>query len=68
MFPSPVDFFRITGIDPKVDGGDPLAFPTFLQFDQSIVSFTMTPIPEPSSIALAARALLGLLAHGRRRR
>lgn len=51
-FPIPVDSFTVTGIDPAVDGGDPLAFPTFIEFDQLTVSFTQTPIPEPASIAV----------------
>lgn len=66
VFPTPVSEFTITGIDPTVDGGDPLAFPTALTFDQSVVSFTMTPIaataavPEPSTYAMALMGLLGL--------
>ena len=59
-FPTPVTSFSITGIDPEVDGGDPNAFPTFLQFDTT-GTFTMAPIPEPSSWLLAALAGLGLL-------
>jgi hypothetical protein len=59
-FSTPVTSFSITGIDPEVDGGDPNAFPTFLQFDTT-GTFTMTPIPEPSSWLLAALAGLGLL-------
>jgi len=47
IVPGPVDSFTITGIDPLVDGGDPLAFPTWLVFDQSTVNFTMTPIGVP---------------------
>ena len=68
VFPSPVDFFTITGIDPFVDGGDPLAFPTYLALDQTTASFTMTPIPEPSSFALGAFGLIGLVAWSWRRR
>ena len=51
-FATPVDLFTVTGINPLVDGGDPLAFPTFLAFDQLTVSFTQTPvaIPEPASL------------------
>lgn len=55
-FAVPVDAFTVTGIDPTVDGGDPMAFPTFLQFDQLTVSFTQTPIPEPASLVLAVLA------------
>jgi hypothetical protein len=53
-FLTPALRIEVTGIDPAVDGTDPLAFPTFLKFDQPIVNFTMTPIPEPRSIALMA--------------
>ncbi|MGI9427988.1 MAG: hypothetical protein ACR2NM_04980, partial [Bythopirellula sp.] len=58
-FPTPVTAFQVTGIDPTVDGGDPLGFPTFLQFDQMFVSFTQTPlsVPEPSSAAIGMLAL-----------
>ena len=62
-FATPVDKFAVTGINPLVDGGDPLAFPTFLTFDQLTVSFTQTPlvVPEPSSMSLlAALTLCGL--------
>ena len=52
-FSSPVGEFTVRGINPLVDGGDPLAFPTFLTFDQQTVSFTMTAIPEPTAFVLA---------------
>ena len=68
VFPSPVDFFTITGINPLVDGEDPLAFPTYLDFDVATVSFTMTPIPEPSTLVLAGLCLLNLLGCRRFRR
>lgn len=64
-FATPVAFFGITGIDPAVDGTDPLAFPTFLEFDTDFADFTMTPTPEPTSLALIG---LGGLALTRRRR
>lgn len=57
-FTAPVDSFSILDIDPPVDGDDPLAFPVFLQFDANRVSFTITPIPEPSGLCLFALALL----------
>jgi hypothetical protein len=51
-FATPVEWFVVQGISPLVDGGDPLAFPTYLAFDAPTASFKMTPIPEPSSLAL----------------
>jgi len=59
-FSTPVDLFTVTGINPLVDGGDPLAFPTFLTFDQLTVSFTQTPmvIPEPSALQLVSIAAM----------
>jgi hypothetical protein len=56
VFPVPVPKFTVTGINPLVDGGDPLAFPTFLAFDQQTVSFTQRPIPEPATLVLIALA------------
>jgi hypothetical protein len=64
-FPTAVDLFTVTGIDPDVDGGDPLAFPTFLAFDQLTVTFTQTPTPEPATLSLLA---LGAVAVLKRRR
>jgi hypothetical protein len=68
IFPTPVSSFQVTGIDPTVDGGDPLAFPTFLQFDQMLVSFTQTPlvIPEPASAVFALLGLVAVVAKRRR--
>lgn len=66
-FATPVDRFAITGIEPAVDGGDPLAFPTFLEFDQSTVTFKMTPIPEPTTLALVWCGLLVVFCGGRKR-
>jgi len=63
-----VSSFRITGINPAVDGGDPLAFPIQLAFDTATADFTMTPIeaiPEPASLSLLGIGAIGLL---RRRR
>ncbi len=71
VFPSPVGSFRILGIDPLVDGGEPLGFPTFLDFDQTPVTFFMSPIPEPATIALAMIGIppIGFrLIYNRRRR
>jgi len=67
QFPTPVNQFTVTGIDPAVDGEDPSAFPTYLEFSQPSANFTMTPIPEPSTFLLAAAGLLGLVFYGRRR-
>lgn len=67
VFPVAIDFFTITGIVPDVDGGDPLAFPTFLSFDQLNVTFTQTPIPEPATMGLMLFGAIGLIARKRRR-
>lgn len=69
IFPSPVASFTVTDIFMPVDGDDPLAFPTFLSFDELEVSFTQTPIgvPEPSTLALVAMAAVGLVVTARRR-
>ncbi len=61
VFASPVDFFTVSGIAPLLDGADPQAFPTFLAFDRPTASFTMTPVPEPASFALAAIACAAIL-------
>jgi hypothetical protein len=58
VFPVPVSKFTVTGIDPLVDGGDPLAFPTFLAFDQQVVSFTQTAIPEPATLVSIVTAVV----------
>ena len=47
--------------DPDVDGEDPLAFPTYLVFNQEIVTFTMTPVPEPSCAIIVAVGFAALL-------
>lgn len=60
LFASPVSRFSIGGIDPAVDGSDPGAFPTYLRFDQQVVSFAMAPLPEPLSGMLASLAAVVL--------
>ena len=55
-FPTPVECFQITGIEPAVDGDAPQAFPTYLQFDQDTVSFTMTPVIVPTPLEITATA------------
>lgn len=65
-FGAGVSSFRITGIDPSVDGGDPMAFPIQLGFNTPEAAFTMVPIPEPSSVLLVA--VSGALFLRRRRR
>jgi len=73
VFSSPVSQFTITGIDPAVDGQDPLAFPTFLAFDSFSNDFTMTPlasgtfiVPEPASWTLLLMLLSVILRLKRR--
>ena len=69
IFASPVDSFTVTGISPLVDGGDPLAFPTFLDFDQPTVNFTMTPLAAVIPLPIALPAGLAMMtAIGMRRR
>ncbi len=67
-FPTATTQFTVGGIDPLVDGGDPTAFPAFISFDQSLVSFTQTPVPEPTSLVLSLLGAVGLAAGYRRRR
>lgn len=57
-FGTPVSSFSIGDILPTVDGDNPIAFPVFLQFDQPTVSFTMSPVPEPTTLAGLATALV----------
>jgi len=67
-----VDSFIVSGIDPLVDSGDPLGFPTFLVFEETDgdgqVSFSMTGIPEPGTLGLILLGAAGLVARRRRRR
>ena len=64
-----VSEFSITGIDPAVDGEDPLVFPIQLSFNSGTGSFTMVAIPavpEPSSTALLGLGGLALMLRRRR--
>ncbi|MEQ8211485.1 MAG: hypothetical protein RH917_16795 [Lacipirellulaceae bacterium] len=65
FFPTPTTAFRVTGIDPTVDGGDPLAFPTFLTFDALSNNFTQTPIPEPTALVIALVCGVGVVTRRR---
>jgi hypothetical protein len=74
-FSGGVPSFKILGINPPVDATDAEAFPVFLQFtspnlvnDIPTASFTMVPIPEPSTLAMLAIAVGGAIIRGRRRR
>jgi hypothetical protein len=55
-----VSSFVISGISPSVDPTNELAFPLELVFNRDDVSFTMTALPEPSSLVLVAVAVCGL--------
>jgi hypothetical protein len=62
--------FWIKGIDPTVDADDPIAFPTFLQFDnasEETVEFTMTGVPEPATMGLMLFGAIGMIARKKRR-
>jgi hypothetical protein len=62
-----VSEFTVSGIQPLVDSADPLAFPLWLDFNTELASFTMTPVPEPSTIFMTAIGALLLAAFARRR-
>jgi PEP-CTERM motif-containing protein len=72
FFDPGVTSFSLLGIAPPVDGGDPTAFPTFLDFSGSPTELRMTPIvvaagvPEPGTLTLFGVALLALGAMRRR--
>jgi hypothetical protein len=68
-FTSGVSSFTITGIDPLVDETSSTAFPVYIEFNNSIANFSMTPltVPEPGSLVLTAFMLLLLSQRGRKR-
>jgi hypothetical protein len=67
VFPTPVQSFTVSDIYLPVDGDNPLAFPTFLSFDQLQVTFTQTPVPEPSTLALLSMGAIGVVVASRKR-
>ncbi len=69
-FPAGTMEFLVWDIDPTIDGSDPVAFPTLLSFsttDGGSVSFTMPPIPEPSTLALIGLGMVALVGYRRRK-
>lgn len=68
VFSSPTSSFLLDGIDPALPPGSPTAFPVFLAFNNDSVSFTITPVPEPSTVLLLVVGLVGCLAYGSRKR
>jgi hypothetical protein len=65
-FPTAVLEFTISGIEVDPSAGDPV-FAAYLRFDQEMVDFTITPVPEPGLLALLALPLLCLYTSTRRR-
>lgn len=66
-----LDGRRIIGLslDPEALSGDQIAFTaTFPGFSQEIYVAQLTPVPEPSTLGLAAVGAIGLVACARRRR
>jgi len=66
--PDGVSWFVISGIeDPGADSSAGDGFPTWLVFDSTGVSFTMTGIPEPTTMGLMLFGAVGMIARKRRR-
>jgi hypothetical protein len=69
-FPEGVTAFRIGDIevDPPLDPQDPQAFPVGIIFDGpgTNIGVTMTPMPEPATLALLALGAVALLRRNRR--
>lgn len=57
-----VSSFSVSGINPFVDGDDPMAFPIQLAFDNPTATFTMkaAPVPLPAPFLLLGSALAAL--------
>ena len=68
VFSDPTSSFLLAGIDPALPAGQADPFPVFLAFNNDSVSFTITPVPEPSTVLLLIIGLLGCVAYGSRRR
>lgn len=52
--------FTVYGLAPDVDSSNPRAFPLQLAFNRDGVGFRMTPVPEPSILALMSLVVAGV--------
>lgn len=70
LFGSGVDSFAVTGLDPLVDGENPLAFPIQLGFDSNSVSFSqlalVATVPEPGYLVIIVAGVCGIWLRRRR--
>ena len=66
-FTGDIDKFWVLDIDPLAESTDPGAFPTFLAFDQTTVTFTQIGVPEPATMSVLFLGAMGLIARKRRR-